>query len=53
VAASNRNWEEDIIHPEVTVSPQRTIRVPAGPGIGFEPRLDRIDKLTVRTERLA
>src|SRR6266851_4335544 len=53
VAASKRYWEEDIILPEVTVSPQGTIRVPSGPGIGFEPRLDRIDKLTVRKERLA
>jgi O-succinylbenzoate synthase len=53
VAASKRYWEEDIILPEVTVSPQGTIRVPTGPGIGFEPRLDRIDKLTVRKERLA
>ena len=53
VAASKRYWEEDIILPEVTVSPQGTIRVPTGPGIGFEPRLDRIDDLTVRKERLA
>jgi O-succinylbenzoate synthase len=53
VAASKRYWEEDVIQPEVTVSPQGTIRVPTGPGIGFEPRLDRIEKLTVRKERLA
>jgi len=53
VAASKRYWEEDIILPEVTVSAQGTIRVPTSPGIGFEPRLDRIDKLTVRKERLA
>jgi O-succinylbenzoate synthase len=52
VAASKRYWEEDIIDPEVTVSPQGTIRVPTGPGIGFEPRLDRIEKLTARKERL-
>jgi len=52
VAASKRYWEEDIIQPEVTVSSQGTILVPTGPGIGFEPRLDRIDKLTVRKERL-
>jgi O-succinylbenzoate synthase len=52
VTASKRYWEEDIIEPEVTVSPQGTIRVPQGPGIGFEPRLERIDKLTVRKERL-
>ena len=53
VAASKRYWEEDIIYPEVIVSSQGTIRVPTGPGIGFEPRLDRIDKLAVRKERLA
>jgi O-succinylbenzoate synthase len=53
VSASRRYWEEDIIDPEVVVSPQGTIRVPAGVGIGYEPRLDRIDKLTVRKERLA
>jgi O-succinylbenzoate synthase len=52
VTASKRYWAEDIIDPEVTVSPQGTIRVPQGPGIGFEPRLERIEKLTVRTERL-
>jgi o-succinylbenzoate synthase len=53
VAASKRYWAEDIIDPEVVVSPHGTIRVPAGPGIGFEPRLDRIDTLTTRKERLA
>ncbi len=52
VTASKRYWAEDIISPEVTVSPQGTIRVPTGPGIGFEPRLDLIEKLTVRKERL-
>ena len=53
VTASKRYWEEDIIAPEVTVSPQGTIPVPLGPGIGFEPRLERIEKLSVRKERLA
>lgn len=52
VTASKRYWEEDIIAPEVTVSGQGTIRVPTRPGIGFEPRLDLIEKLTVRKERL-
>jgi O-succinylbenzoate synthase len=52
VSASKRYWAEDIISPEVAVSAQGTIRVPAGPGIGFEPRLDLIEKLTVRKERL-
>jgi len=52
VTASKRYWVEDIIEPEVAVSPQGTIRVPDGPGIGFEPCLDLIEKLTVRRERL-
>ena len=53
VSASRRYWLEDIIEPEVVVSPRGTIRVPTGPGIGFEPRRDHIEKLTTRTERLA
>jgi O-succinylbenzoate synthase len=53
VTASRRYWHEDIIEPEVTVSAQGTIRVPTGPGIGFTPRMDRIEKFTVRKERLA
>jgi O-succinylbenzoate synthase len=53
VSASKRYWAEDIIEPEVTVSKRGTIQVPSGPGIGFEPRVDLIEKLTVRKERLA
>jgi O-succinylbenzoate synthase len=53
VTASRRYWHEDIIEPEVTVSAQGTIRVPTSPGIGFAPRLDRIEQFTVRKERLA
>jgi o-succinylbenzoate synthase len=53
VAASRHYFHQDIIEPEVTVSALGTIRVSNGPGIGFEPQLDRIEKLTVRTERLA
>lgn len=52
VTASKRYWKEDIICPEVAVSPQGTIRVPVGPGIGFEPRLDLIKRLTAREQRL-
>jgi O-succinylbenzoate synthase len=52
VTASKRYWHEDIIEPEVTVSSRGTIAVPQGPGIGFEPRVDRIEKLTARVERL-
>jgi len=50
VSASRRYWTEDIIDPEVTVSPRGTIRVPAGPGLGFTPNLERIERATVRKE---
>jgi O-succinylbenzoate synthase len=50
VSASKRYWDEDIIEPEVEVSPQGTIRVPTAPGLGYSPRRDRIETLTVRQE---
>ena len=53
VSASKRYWARDIIEPEVVVSPRGTIAVPTGPGIGFAPRVDRIESLTVRKEVLA
>jgi o-succinylbenzoate synthase len=52
VTASKRYWHEDLVEPEVTVTGQGTIRVPTGPGIGYQPLLDRIEKCTVRKERL-
>lgn len=52
VAASKRYWAEDIIEPEVVVSRRGTIAVPMGAGIGFTPRVDRIEALTVRKELL-
>lgn len=52
VTASKRYWHEDIIDPEVEVSRTGTISVPAGPGIGYTPRLNRIETLTVRKEVL-
>jgi O-succinylbenzoate synthase len=52
VSASRRYWIEDIIQPEVEVTRQGTIRVPSAPGIGFAPRLDRIESLTRRREVL-
>jgi O-succinylbenzoate synthase len=52
VSASKRYWSEDIIEPEVEVSPQGTIRPPDGPGIGFEPKRGLIEKLTTRQEVL-
>jgi o-succinylbenzoate synthase len=52
VSASKRYWDQDIIEPEVEVSRQGTIRVPSGSGIGYTPRLDRIESLTKRKEVL-
>jgi O-succinylbenzoate synthase len=52
VSASRRYWQEDVIDPEVEVTPQGTIRVPTAPGIGYAPRLDRIEELTTRQEIL-
>lgn len=48
-AASSRYWDEDIIEPEVLVSPEGTICPPTGPGIGYRPLLERI---AMRTESL-
>jgi O-succinylbenzoate synthase len=53
VTASRRYWTEDVIEPEVEVTPHGTIRVPPGPGIAYSPRLDRIEKLTAREEILS
>src|SRR5690349_22213391 len=52
VSASARYWEEDIIDPPVTVSARGTIKVPDGPGIGFNVNLARIEALTVRKETI-
>jgi O-succinylbenzoate synthase len=48
VSASKRYWGEDIIEPEVEVTPHGTIRVPAGAGLGYRVRRERIFKLTAR-----
>jgi O-succinylbenzoate synthase len=50
VSASARYWAEDIIEPPVTVTMNGTIIAPDAPGIGFEIKRERIEKLTVRKE---
>ncbi len=52
VSASKRYWKEDIIEPEVEVSPRGTIAVSEKAGRGYEIRKDLIEKLTVRCETL-
>ena len=48
VSASKRYWHEDIIEPAVEVTENGTIIAPEKPGIGFEIKRDRIEKLGVR-----
>jgi O-succinylbenzoate synthase len=52
VSASQRYWKEDIIDPEVTVSPEGMIAVSDLPGTGYSVREELIEKLTVRKETL-
>jgi len=48
VSASARYWEQDIIEPEVMVSPKGEIEVFGGVGSGVVVLRDRIEALTVR-----
>jgi o-succinylbenzoate synthase len=50
VSASKRYWVEDVIEPEVEVTPQGTIRVPEGPGLGYHVRADLIERWTIEKE---
>ena len=50
VSASSRYWDEDIVEPEVQVSPRGTISAPSGPGIGYSVKRDLIERLTVRSK---
>jgi O-succinylbenzoate synthase len=52
VSASKRYWKEDIIDPEVEVSPQGMIAISNQPGTGYRVKEDLIEKLTVRKETL-
>jgi O-succinylbenzoate synthase len=52
VSASKRYWKEDIIEPEVEVSPQGMIAVSDKPGTGYMVKPDLIEKLTVRKQTL-
>jgi O-succinylbenzoate synthase len=50
ISASNRYWHKDIIVPEVEVSKNGSIIMPTGPGLGYEPDLAHIDKLTIDSQ---
>jgi O-succinylbenzoate synthase len=53
VSASKRYWKEDIIDPEVQVSPQGMIAVSSQAGTGYRIKEDLIEKLTTRKETLS
>jgi O-succinylbenzoate synthase len=50
VSASARYWAEDVIEPEVTVSPQGTISAMEKPGIGYEVKESFIEELVVKRD---
>ncbi|HEX8814569.1 MAG TPA: o-succinylbenzoate synthase [Terriglobales bacterium] len=50
VSASKRYWKEDIINPEVEVTPQGTIVIRDEPGTGYKIREDLVKKFTRREE---
>jgi O-succinylbenzoate synthase len=52
VSASKRYWKEDIIDPEVEVSPEGMISVSDKPGTGYRLKPDLIERLTVRKQTL-
>jgi O-succinylbenzoate synthase len=52
VSASKRYWKEDIIEPEVEVSPQGMIAISNQPGRGYRIKPDLIERLTVKKETL-
>jgi O-succinylbenzoate synthase len=52
VSASKRYWKEDIIDPEVEVSPQGMIAISGQAGTGYRIKEDLIEKLTTRKETL-
>jgi O-succinylbenzoate synthase len=53
VSASSRYWAEDIIEPEVKVTPRGTIVAPPTPGLGYKVKSEMIPKLTVRSKEWA
>ncbi len=49
-SASDRYFYEDIVDPPFTLSPDGTLNVPNGPGIGVKPDSQRLSKMRVHHE---
>ena len=52
VSASARYWAQDIVEPDIRVSPKGEIAVPDTPGRGYEVRADLVEQLTARRETI-
>jgi O-succinylbenzoate synthase len=52
ISPSARYWERDIVTPEWTMTPEGTMIVPPGDGLGVDVDRDRIEDLTVRVTEL-
>lgn len=53
LSASNRYFEEDLIEPPVTLGPDGTVEVPAEAGVAPRVDLRRVERATLRRERLS
>jgi O-succinylbenzoate synthase len=52
VSASARYWKEDIVEPEIMVSSEGEIAIPATTGRGYQVRTDLVERLTARKETI-
>lgn len=50
VSASERYWTEDVVDPEIIVTERGTIAATDSSGTGYTPKLDMIERLSVRKE---
>lgn len=53
ISASSRYFAQDIISPEVTVTPEGTVAVPEGIGLGFDVNFELIESRTETLESVA
>jgi O-succinylbenzoate synthase len=53
IAASKRYFDPDLIEPPIDITPDGTIAVPSGPGIGVAIRDDRVDNATLKRAQLS
>ncbi len=52
VSASKRYWKEDIVDPEIVVSPKGTIPISGEPGRGYDVKTHLVERLTVRKKMI-